>query len=879
MGMEEFFAQLPREREDKPLLFSMGPLVYDFHDIDGLYFMLDRKLSGCIVMMWAKPMNPEIKGRITLDGKEVNGWGNQFMEIMGNMWILGIPLCGLVTEYGKEYELHVEGFTDTDGNEMNPQDFVVTGVEKTKPLPQYAEHEKIARVCAQEGIVLLKNKNRVLPLQKGETLNLFGKGVHEFRIGAVGAGKINPRYSINFAEAVRERNDYILNEELVTFYSCDEDVIPENIVLESAKRRSDKAIIMITRAAGENQDASSARGEYYLSDEEEALIAKVSDVFEHTIVILNVGYPIDVTFAKKYPIDSLIYLGFAGMLAGPALMDILSGDINPSGKLPDTWARDYFDIPASRNFYDCVDKPRLTAEDAVYVDTCYEEGIYVGYRYFTTFEKEVAYPFGFGLSYTNFVIEPDQFQFDGEALTGMIHVKNMGEVPGKEVVQVYIGKPEHENEQASKELVFFEKTKNLAPGEEQEIAVYVPKMHMSTYSEGRAAYIMDQGSYTIYVGNSVDALPCKKFKAAETEILKQVTNLMVPSEPVPALSKRNPGVTWPKGTASGVAEAKISFLPYADRKSYPAEFKKEVSEEKVTFEDVRKHPEKAAEFVAQMTTEELARISICASAGWGMEGIGEAGRVFKVDGYDLPDFPVSDGNSGVNLNLKNIGMPSGVTICATFNKELVEAVGRVIGEEAKELGVPLILAPAFNIHRNPLNGRQPEYFSEDPYLSGMMAGYYAKGMEGAGVGSCYKHFIANNCESTRKRNQSILSERVIREIYFRTFEYAMEIHMPASYMTAYNAVNGCPTAADAELILGLLREESGFDGFVMTDWTTYDTVDVASMIEAGNCWITPGSTDDTYTKQIMAGVEKGTIQTERLQNNVTALIRTMARFA
>ena len=196
-----------------------------------------------------------------------------------------------------------------------------------------------------------------------------------------------------------------------------------------------------------------------------------------------------------------------------------------------------------------------------------------------------------------------------------------------------------------------------------------------------------------------------------------------------------------------------------------------------------------------------------------------------------------------------------------------------------QANTPQLAAGKFIIHRNPLNGRQPEYFSEDPYLAGVMAGFYAKGMEGAGVASCYKHLIANNCESSRKRNQSLIKERTLREIYFRTFEYAMEIQMPASFMTAYNAVNGCPTAADEELIQGLLRKENGFDGFVMTDWTTYDTVNVAAMAQVGNCFITPGSTDDTYTGQIIKGLEDGTVELARLQENVASLVRVMARFA
>lgn len=879
MGMEDFFAQLPRGKDDKPLLFGMEPLIYDFHDIDGLYYMLDQKLSGCLILMWAKPMNPAIRGFVTLNGREIGGWVNQYMAIMGNMWILGIPLRGHVTEYGKEYQLHVEGFVDEDGNEMNPHDFVVTGIEKTEPLQEYEEHETVALECAREGIVLLKNENHVLPLSSGETLNFFGKGVHEFRIGAVGAGKINPRYSINLIEAARMSKDYDVNEELVDFYSCDRDLIPDQAMIERAKGKNDKAIVFLTRASGENQDASTAKGEYYLSEEEENLIAFVSQTFARTIVVLNVSYPIDVRFAEKYKVDGLIYLGLAGMLAGPALMDIMTGKVNPSGKLPDTWAYDYFDIPASKNFYDCVDKPRLTAESDLYVDTYYEEDIYVGYRYFTTFKKNAAYPFGFGLSYTSFSVEAMAPVFDGENMTLNVRVKNTGICCGKEVVQVYAGKPETEQEQPERELVYFEKTRMLAPNEEQSLVVVIPKAHLTTYSEEKAAYILSEGEYSVFAGSSVDAPLCGMIQIEQTQIIKQVTNLLAPGEELNRLSKKQSDKSAPKGKKSGVIEGKSSFMPYAKRKSYPAHFSAKAPNAKLMFDDVRKNPENAELFVAQMTKEELARISVCASSGWGMEGIGEAGRVYKIDGYEMPDFPVSDGNSGVNLNMKNIGMPSGVTICATFNKKLAKEVGKVIGEEAKAFGVPLILAPAFNIHRNPLNGRQPEYFSEDPYLSGVMAGCYAKGMEGAGVGSCYKHFLGNNCESTRKRNQSVISERAIREIYFKTFEYAMEVHMPASYMTAYNAVNGCPTAADAELIQGLLREENGFDGFVMTDWTSYDTVDVASMIEAGNCWITPGALDNTYTDMILKGLEDGSIQLGRLQENVTAFVRTMARFA
>lgn len=883
MGMEDAIGQILTAKDQKPMLCEIGPLEYDFHDIDGLYYMLDRKLSGCLLMMWTKPMDQNAEGTVLLDGIPVEGCVSQYMSVMGNMWVLGIPLRGRVTEYGKNYQLYIEGYVDADGNVMEPQKFTVRGVKKSESRPEYASHEQTALQAAREGIVLLKNEENILPLAKGSVLNLFGKGVHEFRIGAVGAGKINPRYSVNFLEAVRTTRDYSLNEELVSFYGCDRDILPPAEMMGRAKEVSDTAVIFLTRAAGENQDASSAKGEYYLSDEEEKLIRGVSEVFTNTIAVLNVGYPIDVTFAERYQVKGLVYLGFAGMFAGTALLDILSGNTNPSGKLPDTWALDYFDIPASKNFYNCADKPRLTSEDMVYIDTCYEEDIYVGYRYFKTFGKKEAYPFGFGLSYTEFEIRCGAFAFDGEALEAEAVIRNAAERAGKEVFQLYIGKPETDMEQPEKELVFFEKTKELAPGEVQRIVIHVPVKMLTSFSEEEKAYILSAGEYRIYAGNSADAKPCGSFFVSEKRIIKKTEHLIKCGKRFPRLTKKDPGGTWPAGEFSGVVSGKTTFLPYQERRRYATEksLTERIQEQgfRIMFDDVRKDPKLAGAFVKQLTSAELARLTVCASAGWGMEGIGEAGRVFRLEGYGLPDFPVSDGNSGVNLNVKNIGMPSGVTICASFNKPLCEEIGRVIGEEAKEMGIPLILAPAFNIHRNPLNGRQPEYFSEDPCLSGVMAGYYARGMESAGTASCYKHLIGNNCESSRKRNQSLISERAIREIYFRTFEYAMDIHIPASVMTAYNAVNGCPTAADEELIMGLLREENGFDGLVMTDWTTYDTVEVAAMVQAGNCWITPGSNDNTYTDQIVKGLEEGRIDPDRLRENVAALIRTMARFA
>ena len=879
MDMQDFFAGIPRGKEDAPLLFSWGNIIYDHHDIDGLYTMLDQEFSGCVILNFSKPMNPDIVGRAEIDGIEVRHLRLKFMPVMGNMWVLAVRVRGIVNEYGKNYTLHVEGFRDTDNLEMKPQDLIIHCKEKTEPQEKYAAHEAVALQTAEEGIVLLKNTNNLLPLKEQKIWNIFGKGIYQFRVGAVGAGKINPRYIVDLLEAIRTDENYEVNEELADFYRCDEDWIPEDAILERARKKSDTAIMLLTRGSGENQDNSSGKGNYYLTDDERVLLNKITEMFTHVVVVLNTAYPIDMTFAEQEKIESVVYLGLAGMLAGEALFHILSGTVNPSGKLTDTWAKDYFDIPSSRNFYDCADKPRLDSDCGIFVDTCYEEGMYVGYRYFTTFGKENVYPFGYGLSYTDFSIETGKVEY--KKCTGVrfpVTVRNTGNLSGKQVVQIYLGQPEEGLETPERILVGFEKTKLLEPGESQQFEIDIKEKYMTSYDEKKAAYVLEKGLYRVFAGTDVNAPECGAFEVKETSVVKQVTNLMKPNRELCYLSKLSPEQTFPKGKDSGVKEGVTEFTPRSVRKNYPSNFHGKAPEKKLTYEDIKKNPDLAESFVAQLSLEELARIAVCGADGWGMEGIGEAGRIVKLERYAMPDFPVADGNSGVNLNQPNIGMPSSIMLCSSFNKELAEDVGRVIGEEAKELGIPMILAPAFNLHRNPLNGRHPEYFSEDPYLAGMMAGHYARGMEQAGTASCMKHLLANNCESSRKRNMSILSERVLRELYFRVFEIAMDVQMPAAFMTAYNACNGCPTAADSELLLGMLREENGFDGFIMTDWGTYDSVEIPDMVQAGNCWITPGSLDETYTEQIVKGVQNGKIELDRLRENITWMIRTMSRY-
>ena len=712
---------------------------------------------------------------------------------------------------------------------------------KSKPR-EVIWHEAVAYRAAAEGIVLLKN-NGILPLKAETEIHVYGTVGVGFLDDAGGAGKTNPSYRITLLDAII-KNDALIHKR-------------EN-------EPADIAIYVLSRASAENRENTSKKGEYYLTDEEDDLLIRLKKTHKHLIVILNVGYPMDVRFAEKYDVDALLYNGFGGMMAGQALYDVLCGIVNPSGKLPDTWAKKYDDIPASRNFYDAVDKPAIDSDTDIYVDTVYEEGIYVGYRYFSSFGVQPAYPFGYGLSYSDFEILSTEPHFEEGILTFSVCVKNDSVHAGKEVVQIYVRKPETLCETPERELVWFEKTKELAPGKSQNFEVEIPAKHMVVYDEKRAAYVMPQGVYRVFVGNSSLAEEIGHFDAVET-LIKQTSHLMLPVEAPEELSKYKEN-SYPKGLRSGAKTTK-GFYPIGKRRSY------EVKPQDRLCQTGQEDAEIKA-IVEQMSVNELARLLVCD----GTRKTGIVGVLKKIKGYDLPEFLVADGNCGINIHTPNIGMPSSATMAASFNKLLMEEIGCAIAEEAKGFGIPMILAPGMNLHRNPLNGRQPEYFSEDPYLSGIMAGHYTLGMEEAGVAACMKHLAANNCETSRKRNQSIISERALRELYLRNFQFAMEVHEPAAIMTAYNAINGKHTATDAELIQGFLREEMGFTGFVMTDWDSYHTMDVVDAVAAGNCWMTPGTMDDKYVRPIIKGVKRGRIPIERLRENAFYMLKTIKRF-
>lgn len=871
-------------KNDKPFLL-MDPtvaLTYDINNIDGMFYMLDKNYQGCQVFPFSKPIDVDKGGTVQVDGHDAYYFIKSLANA-GGIFMLGIDVVSYLTEYNQTIEIFIADFYDTDGNQMDEVRLTLTAESNLDgKTMQLNEQEIIALEAAQESIVLLKNDNQALPLSRNEQLNIFGTAFHKYRTSTVGAGKINPRFTINFKEGIAQYSEFQLNTAVADLYKFGREVLPDEAILQDAKQRSGTGIVVISRASGENFDNSTNPGEYYLTDDEKALITCVSDNFDQSILILNVGYPIDMSFISRSKIDAIVYSGYGGMHAGRALVEVLDGRITPSAKLPFTWSFDYDDHPASKNFYNSIDgKIPLGADDNhLWINTFYEEDLYIGYRYFETFHQPVAFPFGHGLSYTSFTSDVTSFTQEDTGVALTVRVKNIGKASGKEVAQVYVKKQTDNLETPAIELVEFLKTDVLAPQDEQVIQVEIPLERMAIFDESSSQYVIDSGDYQFCLGN--DVTKCEEIGTihlTEAIVLKKVDHLLTPNQPLETLSKSDAVGTYPKGLHSGINEGATALEPRAKRKSYSVEFEKIAAPQPLLFPDVVADPSKIQAFVSQFSLEELARIVICGSHGWGMEGIGEAGRVYKLTQYDLPDFIVSDGNSGININEKNIGMPSSVSVSASFSKSLAEKVGHAIGLEAKKRKVQLILAPGFNIQRNPLNGRHPEYFSEDPFLSGTMAGYYCKGLESTGVGGCYKHFIANNAESARKRNQSVLSERALRDIYIKNFEVALSVHHPHSVMTAYNAVNGVETSADPELLQGILRDELGFKGFIMTDWSSDSEVDFIDMLIAGNNWITPGSNDSTYTDKVIEAVKNDRLPIEMLQTSAAYILSSVAKIS
>ena len=721
------------------------------------------------------------------------------------------------------------------------------------PKDSIKELEDLSLECAKEGIVMLENKNNVLPLKKGDNVSIFGRIQREYyKSGTGSGGLVNVKYVTNIVDELKKYDDIKINEELLSVYEewkkenpfdkgqgwggepwCQKEMDIDIDLVKKAREFGDKAIVVIGRTAGEDRDNSAAEGSYLLSKGEEELLSKVSSVFDKVIVILNVGAIIDMKWVEKYNISSVLYVWQGGMCGGRACAEVLMG-YSPCGKLADTIAYDISDYSSSANF---------GGEDK----NLYKEDIYVGYRYFETFAPEKAvYPFGYGLSYTVFDIQASAYVENGKIIVDAT-VENKGEYSGKEVVQIYFGAPNGKLGKARKELVAYAKTKMLQKGEKETLRLEFSLKDMACYDDSGATgnkncYVLEAGQYIIYVGKCVRcAEPIFAYVQDETVVVDKVGQALAPKIPFERMKNVDGKIEY-----EAVPTIEYDLIERINN-NLPAEIPY-TGDKGIKLEDVRCGKATIEQFVAQLSDEELC----CLVRGEGMNspkvtpGTGSCfgGVTEELISYGIPIVCTTDGPSGIRMDsgLLATSMPNGTCLACTFNTDLVSELYALEGVEMTAYEIDVILGPGINIHRSPLNGRNFEYFSEDPYLAGTMAVAISKGLSNAGVYCTVKHFMANSQEWYRHHTDSVISERALREIYARPFEIAVKDGAVKAIMTAYNCVNGIHAASCYDLTKTILRDEWKYDGFVMTDWwaklTDLDGVesndDFASMVKAVN---------------------------------------------
>lgn len=890
-------------------------------------------------------------------------------------------------------------------------------VTTTDVSEQEIASAKVSLQLATESAVLLENNNNVLPIAQGGDIALYGIGAVQTIKGGTGSGAVNNR--IVYPDGSKVDGVAIASSVLDGFNNAGYHVITEDYLraideaspmvtsgmgrsnlaedtmltaaqVDADAAQTDTAIYVVRRNAGEGADRTPTKGDYYLSDIELANIQLLSSKFDKCIVVLNV-VSLDSSWFKDSGADGLILMGNMGMLSGDAIVQVLNGTTTPSGKLVDTWASDITDYPSTEYFAAINENDPYSS----YIEY-YNEDIYVGYRYFDTFAPEkVNYPFGYGLSYTTFDVKTDDVTVDADKVNVTVTVTNTGDTySGKEVVEIYFSAPDGELDKPYQELAAYSKTDELAPGESQTMTISFKTDDMSSYSEARAAYIMEAGDYIIRVGNSSrNTEPAAVITLDKTVVTEQLTNQMSVDRDGANIGGSDNSNGAGRGTPpynqkididsetnvenfnklrEAFKEAGISAEAYNDGKTTenaialsldgasientesvypelaegethedvnvyisatteevdvngynyetnidynvtpvyydadgnetsekPAELKnfrvKSGSEEDGTAEyytllDVYNGVLTMEQFVSGMTVEELANMVEGGNKSPNADGQsaggtspstryiddetaqeidnrwvrGEAGETCGLYIKDrlIPNTTNADGPAGLRVTQEYdedgttyyqfcTAYPAGQNVAQTWNADAAYEMGVSVGKDMVDAGVNIWLAPGMNIHRNPLCGRNFEYHSEDPLLSGTIAGYKTLGVQSnPGVGVSIKHFAANSQETTRNASNSVMSERALREIYLKGFEYAVKISKPMTVMASYNEINNVPASNDYELLENILRKEWGFDGLVMTDWGGSGGYSDARAMHAGNDLICSGKTVSNITGYI-----------------------------
>lgn len=803
------------------------------------------------------------------------------------------------------------------------------GLRTNEVTPLERENQQAVRRLAGECMVLLENDG-ALPLKDSERkIALYGNGARHTVKGGTGSGDVNTRENINVEQGLLEAGFEILSGEWLDCFDNDlaraekeymesveremeERGVPVHMVLFerpfedpqapliTKKEAAEVAVYVLSRNSGEGKDREYRKGDYLLTDWELENICFLAENYEKTILLLNIGGVIDTMAIKEITgINAVVLMGQLGNIGGYVVGDVLTGKTYPSGKLTDTWAKDYYDYPSSKDF---------SHNNGNVDDEYYKEDIFVGYRYFDTQKIEPSYCFGYGKSYTQFEIKTEEVQNNGRVLLE-IAVKNTGgKFSGREVVQVYYSAPEGELEKPYQELAAFAKTGLLKPGETERVNISFALADMASYSTKDAAWVLEPGEYIIRVGaDSVHTDVAGTVKVEEKIITNQLTNRLTEKETAqdkerPVLEDKNP-------------------------------------EKHLTLADVKAGNATIEELVAQLTVEEMAELTVGIERRTdnGTQVVGNAANLvpgaagetssillkdrgifpliladgpaglrlqphFKTteDGEVLPGgevfgmnrmpFPEDTPDTAIDHYQYCTAIPIATTLAQSWDMELLERMGEIVGKEMKQFQIHLWLAPGMNIHRNPLCGRNFEYYSEDPLLSGKCAAADTRGVQSCGgQGTTIKHFAANNQEDNRMFTNAHISERALREIYLKGFEIAVKESHPYSIMTSYNLINGVHAANNYDLLQAVARDEWGFDGVIMTDWCTSQDTSYMGLtsdkypwsssewcIKAGNDLQMPGCIENI--DDIVNGVKSGEIITlGDLQFCTCNLLKVMVR--
>ena len=704
------------------------------------------------------------------------------------------------------------------------------------------KYQEAAVMAAAEGIVMLRNEGQALPLKRGTRVALFGRmQTHYYKSGTGSGGMVNVSHVTDIREGLCSSPSITLDPELMDIYDewektnpideglgwgkeawSQEEMPISSELAQSLASRNDAAVIIIARTAGEDRDNTPEKGSYFLRDSEEKMLASVSSAFERTIVLLNTGNIIDMSFVDRYDIKSVLYVWQGGMLGGSAVARVVTGEENPSGCLTDTIARDLSDYPSDDNF----------GNKDIHEDL-YEEDIFVGYRYFTTFApSKVVYPFGFGLSYTTFSLKNAGFVYDGRTVKVTVDVCNTGDVPGKKAVMLYASAPQGRLSKPARVLIGFGKTGLIPAGESERVEITAPVSAFASYDDdGRTGlgtgFILDAGHYSFFLGGDVTtAEETGSFDLSEPVLLESLENAMGPTKAFKRL------VAAPSSSGTGF-EKEYEDVPLqtidhlSSRMSLVPSEIPQTGDQGIKLSDVKQGKNTLDEFIAQLTDDDLSLIIRGEGMGSAKATIGTAaafgGISRELKALGIPTLCCSDGPSGMRIDSgkKAFSLPNGTCLASTFNTALVEELYTYLGIEMISNKIDSLLGPGINIHRHPLNGRNFEYFSEDPLLTGLMACAQVRAFEKHGVTPTVKHLCGNNRETMRREMSSVISERALREIYLKPFEIAVKDGGARSIMTSYNRVNGIYSANNYDMNTVILREQWKFTGIVMSDWWAY----------------------------------------------------------